>query len=309
MLLVVVTAVPCWAITAGQLSDFQDGTAQGWGFGFGPVPVAPDSGPAGAGDFALEMSNADTGGGRLLVIADPNRSGPEAIDWMGNWTAAGITQVQMDVKNSSDFDLFLRLGIAGPEGGPFNGGSGDTHVTDAIIVPDDDLWHTIMFDVLPTDFISVGGEGTPAGALADIKHLRVLHNPLESFLGTFDTGIFLLDNIRAIGATTGSLDGDYNDNGVVDAADYTVWRDMLGATGADLPADGSGAGGMPDGAVDQLDYNFWKANFGNMSPSGGGHQHGLSSSVASVPEATSMALGVLGLGTFVLVLRRRELAN
>ena len=34
------------------------------------------------------------------------------------------------------------------------------------------------------------------------------------------------------------LDGDYNANGVVDAADYTVWRDSLGQTGMGLAADG-----------------------------------------------------------------------
>jgi CSLREA domain-containing protein len=61
------------------------------------------------------------------------------------------------------------------------------------------------------------------------------------------------------------LAGDYNFNGVVDAADYTVWRDLLGST-TDLRADGTSAAaaGVPDGVVDELDYAFWKANFGNQ---------------------------------------------
>ena len=33
-----------------------------------------------------------------------------------------------------------------------------------------------------------------------------------------------------VGGSAG-VDGDYNGNGVVDAADYTVWRDSLGQTG------------------------------------------------------------------------------
>src|SRR5262249_30108909 len=48
--------------------------------------------------------------------------------------------------------------------------------------------------------------------------------------------------------------GDYNGNHVVDAADYTVWRDALGQT----VAVGTGADGDGSAAVDAGDYNFWK---------------------------------------------------
>ena len=59
------------------------------------------------------------------------------------------------------------------------------------------------------------------------------------------------------------LPGDYNFNGVVDAADYSVWRDTLGST-IDLRADGSSAAtpGAPDGVVDEHDHAWWKASFG-----------------------------------------------
>lgn len=62
------------------------------------------------------------------------------------------------------------------------------------------------------------------------------------------------------------LPGDYNQDGSVDTADYTVWRDQLGVT--DLSpfthADGDG-----DGQVTQLDYEVWQANFGQvLSPAG-----------------------------------------
>lgn len=50
--------------------------------------------------------------------------------------------------------------------------------------------------------------------------------------------------------------GDYNQNGLVDAADYTKWRDSLGGSTA-LPNDGGL--GTPIGAGH---YNQWKANFG-----------------------------------------------
>ena len=66
------------------------------------------------------------------------------------------------------------------------------------------------------------------------------------------------------------LAGDYSGNGVVDAADYTVWRDSLGQAGTDLPADGTG-----DGFVYRVDYDYWKTHFGDSAGSGGG---------AAVPE-------------------------
>jgi hypothetical protein len=52
--------------------------------------------------------------------------------------------------------------------------------------------------------------------------------------------------------------GDYNHNGVIDAADYTKWRDSLGAT---VPK-GTGADADGSTVVDAQDYAIWAANFG-----------------------------------------------
>jgi hypothetical protein len=61
--------------------------------------------------------------------------------------------------------------------------------------------------------------------------------------------------------------GDYNGNGQVDAADYTVWRNTLGST-TDLRADGTGPSGVPDQVVNQLDYAFWKQKYSGSAGSG-----------------------------------------
>jgi hypothetical protein len=63
------------------------------------------------------------------------------------------------------------------------------------------------------------------------------------------------------------LPGDYNANGQVDAADYTVWRNTLGST-TDLRADGTGPGGMPDQVINHLDYAFWKQRYSDPAGSG-----------------------------------------
>ena len=51
------------------------------------------------------------------------------------------------------------------------------------------------------------------------------------------------------------LAGDYNVDGAVDAADYTVWRNLLGTTNAVADGDGSGM-------VDGPDYQVWKDHYG-----------------------------------------------
>ena len=55
------------------------------------------------------------------------------------------------------------------------------------------------------------------------------------------------------------VEGDYSENGTVDAADYIIWRDTLGSF-ADLRADGDGSG-----VVDRADYDYWRERFGNSS--------------------------------------------
>lgn len=54
------------------------------------------------------------------------------------------------------------------------------------------------------------------------------------------------------------LPGDYNFNGVVDMADYTLWRNTLGST-SDLRADGDG-----DGIVNEPDRLLWRTHFGEI---------------------------------------------
>ncbi len=58
------------------------------------------------------------------------------------------------------------------------------------------------------------------------------------------------------------LAGDYNLDGIVDAADYTVWQDTLGSS-SDLRADGD-----LNGIVGMSDYALWLQNFGTTA--GGG---------------------------------------
>jgi hypothetical protein len=84
-----------------------------------------------------------------------------------------------------------------------------------------------------------------------------------------------LDNVGVAGDILG-LPGDFNGDGVVDGADFTVWRDHLGATdesAIDFNGDGGG--------IDISDYLYWRENFGRTSPN------------PVVPEPSCLSLALL----------------
>ena len=78
--------------------------------------------------------------------------------------------------------------------------------------------------------------------------------------------------LEFIGGTAGTT-GDYNDDGTVDAADYTTWRDNLG-TNNPLANDPIW------GTIGQSQYTQWKDNFSNTA----------GSSATAVPEPSAGAL-------------------
>jgi hypothetical protein len=75
--------------------------------------------------------------------------------------------------------------------------------------------------------------------------------------------------------------GDYNEDGFVNAADYTVYRNRkAGIGGTTLPNDAGAAG------VTIEDYNYWKAHYGESLGSGSA----LSNRATEVPEPQSVVL-------------------
>jgi len=82
--------------------------------------------------------------------------------------------------------------------------------------------------------------------------------------------------------------GDYNQNDTIDAADYTVWRDLYLVDDAILPNDPT------PNVIDESDYEYWKDHFGeSLNPPGPG-------SATSVPEPAQFASALLGLASFAL---------
>lgn len=87
--------------------------------------------------------------------------------------------------------------------------------------------------------------------------------------------------------------GDFNGDGFVDAADYTIWRDELGQSGSNLSADAN-----RDQTITAADYQIWVDNYGSSNPS--------SSLATAVPEpSTLITICLLFLGWHVQPLLSR----
>jgi hypothetical protein len=95
--------------------------------------------------------------------------------------------------------------------------------------------------------------------------------------------------------TPAGLPGDYNGDHVVNAADYTVWRNLLG-TNTMLTNETESLG-----IVDEADYDAWKANFGNTDLPGSG-----AGGAGTVPEPAALWLLASAAGELAAVLRRRH---
>jgi hypothetical protein len=76
--------------------------------------------------------------------------------------------------------------------------------------------------------------------------------------------------------------GDYSGNGVVDAADYVVWRNSVNEMGINHPADGD-----RNRVVNQLDYDLWRSKFGQTAGSAAGV---IDSVRGNVPEPSTLLL-------------------
>lgn len=107
---------------------------------------------------------------------------------------------------------------------------------------------------------------------------------VDGVVNALDAETFVTELVR-------SVPGDFNVDGQVDAADYTVWQDRVGQGGAALVADGNF-----DGVVDGQDYNVWRSAYGfarqALTPGSGG------ASVAAVPEPTVWWLCMVAGGIF-----------
>jgi len=204
----------------------------------------------GPADVVLEVDRS-TG----AMTLRNNLSGAQAIEMKsytidsdaGGLSAAGFNGVRGD---SVDFPA----GNGSGNGWELGGGSNAKRLAEA------------YFGGVST--LQVGTSGLPLG----LAYNKTMNTEDLVFTWINAAGNVYNSRVTYVGAAP-SLQGDYNGNGVVDGADYVVWRN----------------GGSPDSS--QAGYNLWRAHFGETSGSGSA----LGTSGAVPEPAAGVSLAVVSL--------------
>lgn len=191
------------AITPGQIDTFEDGTPMAWEEG----PVSPDppfnvatGGPAGAGDhFLRDNSNGEfaSPGGKLTMY--------NVTQWTGDYVAAGVTALTVDLANFGPTPLYIRVALQGT--------SGQYCSTTPFVLPADGQWRTATFGLNAAELTAVALNVPLATFLTNITMLRVLSaQGAPTFHGDEMVGALGLDNLRTNAASA------VGEAGPVDAA-------------------------------------------------------------------------------------------
>jgi hypothetical protein len=229
----------------------------------GPVEILRQVAGADSIGFALYMSN-----GRPALLVGSTQIASNVTINDGNWHHLAVTRDATTGARAIFVDGVVRdgesatrgpLGVLGTPEEIYVGGSPDGWIRfegtmDELLLFDQVLAATEVARLAATELPAFDQRGEPFARVADGDNV----------------GGARID-IGAVEWQVNPLPGDYNFDGIVNAADYSVWRNTLGST-TDSRADGTSATtpGAPDGVVDELDYAFWKANFGNVLQQGAG---------------------------------------
>lgn len=157
-----IVAPAAHAITLGQVDDFEDSSVANWNAGGTPVSNSATGGPAGLNDnyLELETSSADGPGSRVGIR--------NLSQWLGDYTAAGVTGIRVDLNNLSSESLEIRILIDG-DGGAFASST-------AFALGGNSGWVTATFDMTASGLTSVGG-ATLADTLGNVTNILIHHDP------------------------------------------------------------------------------------------------------------------------------------
>ena len=184
------------AVTVGQIDTFEDGTTQNWiinllGMGAPPPETIPTNvatgGPAGTGDNYLRLQSTGTGGaGGRLVAMNP-------AQWGGNYLAAGVSAITMDVNNLGSTELILRLLFEDPVLGP---PENIAVSTTGVSIPAGSGWMHIVLPISPAHLTAV--EGDVVAALTNTTIIRLFHSTTAGFPPAPISAVLGVDNIAAV---------------------------------------------------------------------------------------------------------------
>lgn len=151
-------------VTFGQLDDFNDGTSQGWSHG----PVSPNppvvvfsGGPDGSVYLEnFSSGNSGPGGKHIILNQDPR--------WTGDYLAAGINKIRVDIANFGAEPLPMRLAFLRIDVDCWAS-------TVPQIVPPDATWRNYEFIIEESTMTSVFAmSSTFADAMRNVDGIRLM---------------------------------------------------------------------------------------------------------------------------------------
>ncbi|MEM8681496.1 MAG: hypothetical protein AAGF97_19285 [Planctomycetota bacterium] len=145
-----------------------------------------DAGPAGAGDYALlNVANGIGGPGSRVALFNE-------MQWTGDYLAAGVDTLSIDLRAEANptADLSIRLG--------FESFVGERYVTDAFILPQDDVWRSATFDISPSALTQVGGGLTAEEVMSNVMEMRIISAAGLDWRGDLVAANLFADNITAV---------------------------------------------------------------------------------------------------------------
>lgn len=174
-------------------------------------------------DGVTMVANPIEAGGTIEFIVDPNFQGASLNAWI-------------DFDNNGVFDadeqIFTNLGL--------DTQSSDTVTVSATVNADLDTSASLLAARFRWGPFNLGPYGLAISG--EVEDYLLYADPMSTSAASY---MALTDN------------ADYNGDGRVSQADYTVWQSSFGLTGPLLTADGNG-----DMKVDILDYTLWADAFG-----------------------------------------------
>jgi Tol biopolymer transport system component len=203
----------------------------------------------------LSGEGSFTGGGTNFVEGGLSPgSSPGTISFDGELVLGSVATTLMELAgaNPGEYDQIIVGGELSLDGQLM------VQLIDGYVPSDGDSFDIFDFGLLAGDFQQYDLPPLPDDLLWNITGLAA-------------------EGILAIETAVTTLAGDFNNDGTVDAADYTLWRD----------------GDSPDSTT--ADYALWKNHFGQSAASGSGADH--------IPEPTTLLLALLALAAAPLRVR------
>jgi len=178
-------AASAHAISLAEFDDFETGTSTlNWQEGGGspnqPVRVTEDG-----NSFVRNVASGGVGpGGRQVMF--------NGFQWAGDYISAGVTALSLDVRNSGNFDLNVRLSFQFASGAR-------AATTQALDLDVDSGWVSTTFDLLDLTYVD-GSSGTPEDDLTNVIVLRIISAEDPAYRGDPIPSTLDADNIRALPA-------------------------------------------------------------------------------------------------------------